>query len=156
MRLRALSILLLAQLSLHESCFPLQSCRTQRFHSQRSSDSCAPAISEGHCKARQLSPGFSLGRKLRSWGQLSTALALTVQQHQWAKSSTLAQSLFWTSLGDWLLFTLINYKQETDYKVEQKQSLPYLWTTHEIIVSSPSLRAFWCYLNKNNYPNCSL
>jgi len=41
------------------------------------------------------------------------ALALTVQQHQWDKSSTLAQSLFLAYLGDLLLFTLIGNKQET-------------------------------------------
>lgn len=54
------------------------------------------------------------------------------------------------------LFTFIINKQERDSKVEQKQSLPYLWTIHEIIATLPSLKAFWSYLIKNNYPNCSL
>lgn len=148
MRLQALSILLLALLSPHELHFPLWWCQMQYFCSQQSWNSCALAISEGHCKARQISS--------HSRGQLPTVLALTMQQQQWATSSALAQSLLWSYLGDWLLFNLINKKQETDYQVEEKQSLPYLWITHEITASSPLLRAFCCYLSKSNYPNCSL
>lgn len=63
MRLWALSILLLAQLRPRESCFPLQWCRTQRFHSQKSSNSCAPAISAGHCKAPSALPRLFIWQK---------------------------------------------------------------------------------------------
>lgn len=144
MRLWVLSILHLVQFSPHDLHFLLQWCNIS---------TASKAVI--HVPQKSLSPkappGFSFGRELCSWGQLSTALALTVQQHHWAKSSALAQSLFWACLP-----LLINKEQDRANKGEQKQSLPFLWTMHEIIATSPSLKAFWCYLNKNNYPNCSL